>query len=352
MTTNTVLKRESSLDFLRMLACFMVVLLHVSADRWASADVNGSAWKAFNFYDTACRSCVPLFFLMSGKLFLSKKEMPSISVLFSKYIWKLILMYVFWGLLYAVDKVGFDRLLAGDLAAIFKSFATSPKVHLWYLPSLAGIYFLLPVYWAVAKYNDGQYLGYGCLMFFVMGILWNTVRIFVPADHALVTLFSRFSYALSGHSGYFLLGYWLSKKDFSRIRSRYCVLAFIILIIAAAKIGEWDAIQAGKPKGLLYSNLALPACAEAVLLYIAFIRHPMNLSAKMTKVVSALSRCTLFVYLSHIFVLEHLEIWFGLHTESFAPIVSVPVIALLVYGICFALAYVMLKIPVLNKWLL
>ncbi|WP_235502048.1 acyltransferase family protein, partial [Janthinobacterium sp. Ant5-2-1] len=56
---------------LRIVACFMVILLHVSAENFHAF---GEKWWAANFYDSLTRACVPIFFMISGANLLSKDE--------------------------------------------------------------------------------------------------------------------------------------------------------------------------------------------------------------------------------------------------------------------------------------
>ena len=62
-------EREYNMDILRILACFMVVVLHTSAQNWDAVPFISFEWKAFNFYNAMVRSAVPIFFMISGKLF-------------------------------------------------------------------------------------------------------------------------------------------------------------------------------------------------------------------------------------------------------------------------------------------
>ena len=55
------------MDFVRFLGAFLVVLAHIEA--WGA----GPQW-AHSFYYTISRNGVPLFFLISGYLLLSKQE--------------------------------------------------------------------------------------------------------------------------------------------------------------------------------------------------------------------------------------------------------------------------------------
>src|SRR3546814_18926659 len=60
-----------SRDTARVVACFMVVILHVAATLFGTFD---DQWWASNFYDSLARSCVPLFLMITGVLLLGKQE--------------------------------------------------------------------------------------------------------------------------------------------------------------------------------------------------------------------------------------------------------------------------------------
>ena len=59
-------------DYLRIVAIFAVVIIHVSSQNWYVTDVNTIAWSAFNFYDSIARWGVPIFLMISGALILKK----------------------------------------------------------------------------------------------------------------------------------------------------------------------------------------------------------------------------------------------------------------------------------------
>lgn len=94
------MKRKIYCDYLRLIATFAVVVLHVSASNWYGADVHGLAWQSFNFYDSATRWSVPIFVMISGALFLGR-EIP-IKKIYSKYILRLVIAFFTWNLFYAI----------------------------------------------------------------------------------------------------------------------------------------------------------------------------------------------------------------------------------------------------------
>ena len=97
--------RDINIDLLRICSCFMVIFLHVSGQNWRLVNVHSMEWFVFNAYDSAVRSCVPLFFMISGYLFLSKGYMISINQLYKRNILKIIILYFVWSFLYAVFRI-------------------------------------------------------------------------------------------------------------------------------------------------------------------------------------------------------------------------------------------------------
>lgn len=67
--------RIAYIDWLRSIACFAVVVLHVSGGQeWFSAKEVSFEWTIFNLYDSLVRWCVPIFIMISGALFLNPEK--------------------------------------------------------------------------------------------------------------------------------------------------------------------------------------------------------------------------------------------------------------------------------------
>ena len=81
------MERDYRIDLLRILACLMVVFIHVSAFGMLSG-VGSFNWHIGNIYDSLVRSAVPLFVMISGAFLLSKNI--SYKEIFSKYILRIL----------------------------------------------------------------------------------------------------------------------------------------------------------------------------------------------------------------------------------------------------------------------
>lgn len=341
---------DYSLDLLRICACFMVILLHVAAFQFYAVSPSGEEWRVFNFYDTLSRSCVPLFFMISGHLFLSRKDPINLSRLFSKNILKLFFLYLLWSALYALDTVGLSALgCEGVLSSIYTTFLTS-KYHLWYLPAMIGLYLLAPFVQGAAQHWEGKFLRYFCVLFFFCIIFYNTICLlskihqgpFLSFFESLSVFSPPFSYPL----GYFVLGYALGRHQFSTVKWWQPLSAFFALVCVFTFLNHRYALFTGAASTILYNYDLLPAFAEAVCLFVLFRKLPTEtLSDRSKALILTVSKCTLGIYLLHIFVLEHLQATFHISPTSFQPWLSVPLITLLVFVCCLLVIYLLKKIP-------
>ena len=343
----------TNVDILRILASFMVILIHVAAGEWYTTDVASGEWAAMNFYDSAARSGVPIFFMISGMLFLSRDKCDAISKLLKNNILKLVVVYIVWATMYAIDTVGIHSLLASRKAwvELIKSIIAG-KYQLWFLPAMIGAYLLIPILFSLKEYKKGKYIFYTLVLFFVFGILFSTVRSAFPNQKLLIVVIDKVKYELVGYSGYFLLGYYLFKKNIPKMKKPIIMAVFGVIVTVSTVIGRRVSMSAGEPKTTLYGYMTLPIFLEAILLFLLFIKWDIQVSAKTSKMISLISKCTLGIFLVHPFVIEHLDQWFGFSVLSFTAWFSVPIICVLVFVISTLVVMGLLKIPVVNKWLI
>lgn len=70
------MNRITKYDILRVIACFSIVLLHVSASYWSVVDVHSKEFLIMTIYNSLTRFAVPVFFMLSGlfSCFTTKRE--------------------------------------------------------------------------------------------------------------------------------------------------------------------------------------------------------------------------------------------------------------------------------------
>lgn len=343
-------QRKYNIDLLRILACFMVVLLHVAADNWYYVPYDSAEWMAFNFYDIATRSAVPIFFMISGAMFLSKNTF-SLKKLFCRNIARLVFIYFLWSSLYAVDTIGLKELLPSLSSGYFFSVVMDSKYHLWYLPELISIYFILPLLFAVKNIENGKYLKYILCLFFALEILPAFMNVFPFLQEAKAVI-ERFVFPFPQYLGYFILGYVIYENIdvFKRIRSAFLAIGLVVIVVSLTIINYIISVVRHVPSEMFYNSFFIASFLEACALFILFLRIPCEkISPKIAPLIVRTSKYTLFVYLLHPFVLEHLNIHFGINSLCGYSFLSVPAISLAIFMICFATAFIIDKIPFIKK---
>lgn len=337
--------RNSSLDLLRICAAAMVVMLHVAASYWYSLSPSSVEWKIMNFYDSFVRSSVPIFFMLSGA-FMLKKDI-SLKELYLKKIIPLGIIYLVWSFLYAVDVIGLDGITASGIKGLLRAVIGS-HYHLWFIPTLIGIYMLQPILRAIVNYENGKNVKYLIIIFFVFGIVRYTSLLFITKN-AVRVLITKVPVELMSYSGYVIMGHFFVNMNKRRFKPWIMLLGFIVVAAIATIICQISALNKGEPEGILYEYFSLPSFLEALFLFLFFINLKINYSIKMRTVLYRLSTLTLGVYLLHPFVLTQLDAKLGINTLSFNTFFAIPINTVLIVMICFAVTSIMIKIPVVKK---
>lgn len=339
--------RNIQFDLLRIFAAFMVVMLHTAALEMKYIYPDNTEWIARNIFDSLSRSAVPLFFMLSGA-FMLKKEVPLKDIYFKK-ILPLVLIYIVWSFLYAVDVIGLKKLATVGISEIVSTTVES-KYHLWFIPTLIGIYMLHPVLRALVSHKDGAYVKYFIVLFLIFGVVCPTVKLFIT-DNTLNSLVSKVSVELTKHSGYTVMGYYFANIQKRKYKSWVMFVCFAVVTVISALICQLDALEKAKPiqECILYGNFTLPTFLEGTFLFLGFKNLKLKNSAKMQKAVPYISSLTLGVYLFHPFVLEHIKNDFYFDICAKYPFIAVPCYAIAITVFCLGVTAIMVKIPIVKK---
>lgn len=336
-------------DFLRIIAICAVIVLHISAQNFTNAGVDTLEWQAFNFYDSIVRWGVPVFVMISGALFLDGEH--SIEKLYKKNIARIIVAFIFWSMLYAVNNTIYFH--TGWMAAL-KQFVAG-QGHMWFLFMIVGLYMIVPLVKPIVRSMEltKYFLMLSLAFTFVVPQALNLVSLKYPSIGSFVnSIWNKvyFHFTL-GFVCYFVCGYFLSKADLSKkTRGTIYFLAicgFISTIVGTA----WISISQQKPNVMLYDYFSITVMLEALGIFV-FVKGRFDgrkIGQKAERVLVLLSKYSFGVYLVHILVLDELARIFGINTLSFNPLLSVPVISAIVIVVSFAASAALNHIPLLKK---
>ena len=225
--TDVPRKREIWVDWMRVSACFLVMLVHSTEPFYLGGDGSliltrcDAFWVSF--FDTFARACVPLFIVASSYL-----QFPlhySASEFARRRAGRILIPFVFWTVIYALINPNPVQNLQ-DLLLNFNYAAG----HLWFVYMLVGLYVLMPLLspWA-EKVGRKELQVYLALCFLTTLIPFirematgiDAVCVYGPGGipmQAKYPLWGEASwnefgvfYYLSGFLGYMLLGLYLRR---------------------------------------------------------------------------------------------------------------------------------------------
>ena len=336
-------QRINFLDYLRVFAIFFVIMMHVSAQNWyrEDIDVNSFAWQTFNFYDCISRWSVPVFVMISGVLFLNKDII--ISQIYRKNILRLVISFLVWSTFYCFlenRSLSLKNILNG-------------KYHMWFIFMIIGLYMLSPIIREIVK--NKKVMKYFLLLAFVF-------TFFIPFVNQIIHDFFKETGTISiinekiqkmsmnlvlGYTGYFILGYYLNLVNLTKRKSVIIYLGGILGFLLTIVLQVILVLKTQYRSGSYYGYLTLNVLLSAVAIFVLF--KNLYVFQKDSIIIQKLSKYSFGVYLVHVFILDLLEN-IGLNTMTFNPILSVPLITVLVYSLSVCVVTALHYIPILKKY--
>ena len=219
-------EREVWLDWMRVAACFMVMVVHSTEPFYLGGEgslilTEADAWWVA-FFDCVVRACVPLFIVVSSYLQFPT-HYPTGQFLRRRAV-RVLIPFAFWSLVYALAWGEPTTNLKGLLLNF--NYAAG---HLWFVYMLVGLYLLIPMLspWAerVGK-RELQFYLFLCFLTTIIPfvrawaepnppVIYGPLGIPNPARYPLWGEASWNAYGvfyyLSGFIGYMLLGLYLRR---------------------------------------------------------------------------------------------------------------------------------------------
>ena len=349
LAKNPAPRRVIYFDVLRIVAIFVVVAVHLSAMHWADVDVNSRAWFAFNLYCTAGKWSVPIFVMISGALFLGRDV--SISSILKKNVARIATVFLFWSGCYALIDLVFRH---APLSVVLSQFITG-HYHLWFLYMIVGLYLLIPLLRPIAQSETlmRYFLLLALIFTFLLPQLVLYFSFISPQLSVVIKTVSMYTYCYFplGFTVYFVGGYYLSRREFSRREEiiLYCIgVAGLLFSIFAPVI---HAKAQGAPSGIFYNYNSINVLFTSVPIFV-FAKQHLNfphIGERAYAILRKLSKYSFGVYLVHPMVIELLQ-HFGIDTFFCNAFFSVPLLAVFVFAVSTAISALLSRVPIVNKY--
>lgn len=334
------MKREVWLDYLRVLACLMVMVIHSTEPFYLGGDgaliltPTDAFWVAL--FEALCRCCVPVFLVASAYL-----QFPlhySTGEFFRRRAVRILIPMLIWTVVYA--------LVWGDPVENFKGLLLNFNYaagHLWFVYMLVGVYLIMPLLspWAekVTAKELEIYLGIWLLttLFpFVREMAGGEAPLIQAADGlpapALFPLWGEASwnaygtfYYVSGFIGYLLVGLYLRRfvpnKPWLKLMGCSLFLLGFAAIVSGLLRRFSDTSDVFPLTGTLETAVAwetpinfcgLPVVMTTVgiiLLFRSYLAKSSGESGFYRHIILPLSKAGYGMYLMHMLVLANVSAW-------------------------------------------
>ena len=337
--------RRTELDLCRILGCLMVLVIHAGAEVYQRCPIDNPDFALLNFISTAVRSGVPIFFMLSGALILSREQMD-VKKLLRNHVLYLVGIFLLWSFAYAL----LSRIVSGEFGTLydFVYSVVAGHYHMWFIPAMIICYLFMPPAHAVIhgrKLDAGYLLG----LFFVLVLLTSNMNLTPDTAPILHKITLNFSLDWLEYMGYVIWGWWLATRKLPKNTVWLAPLLFLLCALATAAANQWYSGYKGEADGWLFSYFSLPNFIQASLIFCFFL----SLKDKQFRhagLIKKLADCTLGVYLIHPMMINLLEM-LGLGIKQSAPVGGLMLLCFVLSISCFALVYIMKRIPIVRKLL-
>ena len=358
------MKRIVFLDYVRVFACFLVMVVHASENFYGaegSTDMVGPQsyladrlWVAV--YDGFSRMAVPLFIIVSAFLLAPMKAGLTSWQFYRQRCIRILPPFFIFMILYSTLPLLWGQIDAEtslkDISRIFLNFP-SQAGHLWFMYPLISLYLFIPVIspWlnkATAKeerFFIGLFLLSTCMPYLnrCFGEVWG--QCFWNEYHIL--------WYFSGYLGYLVLAHYIH-VHLTWNRSKRLVIGIASMVVGALLTIYSFYVQAIPGVTLVTPEIEIgwAFCTINCVLLTAgtFLAFTCIGNSKSPRLITEMSKLSYGMYLMHIF-------WLGLwvtvfkHNLALPTVAAIPCIAVSTFICCYVTTKIISLIPG-SKWII
>lgn len=341
------MKRNYSFDLLRIVAALGVIGLHIAGEDVFDAQYGSLNSWALNMYHCIGRFAVPCFFMITGCLYLSEKRNLELNKKYILNIIRFIVLYVLYSIGYAAMATIFDGGIDKNfIPSVLLHAMTSPKYHLWYLPSYVGVllsFIIVKKFLEGCNYNKRiiQYI----LILYLVTVILRSIAIVCPENFVLIEFLQRFNADIFlNWTGVALLGLYIN--DYMSDKNyKFLVILGIISIIIASQFSYYGY---GRIETAFYDKQSFQVLMFAASIFIIVVKYIKINNDNIKKIINNIAPLTLGIYLIHP-VLLNLLTAIGFKTYNYNAMLVVLLVEIGTFIIIGLIVKVLSVIPVVKK---
>lgn len=321
-------QRELDLDFIKVIASVMVIMLHIGNVYMRSDYFGGSqVYHYFGmFYSVFFRTCVPLFVMISGYLYFESKSNDDYKLYYIKtlkrIIFPTILISIFYCAISAIREYSLYGIISWNKYGkdILSGNAYS---HLWYMYMICGLYLFAPILRLfrnkLEKYGillcGGILCAFGVCLAFLFDFPWPL-------------LFLQYL-------GYFVLGWGLKKnKNTNKKMKIISLIGSMLIMFTAFLVTVFQEIYSFHPSLQIYKYLSPVTIVASIMLFWGLTGCKINSQTGVW--ISRLAKHNLGIYFIHQLYIDILYHWILRDNAIYLfPLFFIPVVVCIIYLLSF-----------------
>ena len=333
-------------DILRIVSSFSVILIHTSARYYYKLNINSNNWKIAFYYNGIARFGVPVFFMMSGAIFLNKDI--SFRQMFNKYIKNLLIKLIFWSFIYSIYRVNLTKKNISKIAVAF----FSGNYHLWFLDVIIELYLITPFLREIIKKDLLKlFIKLSFIFTFIIPNICKCNSYFPPTiSRILENIEKKLDYKyIKGYIFYFMLGNYLNNNNISIYKVIIIYLFGIIGFLFTTKILYKISIIKQQKYIQYFRALNLNILLYSTSIFMFFKLNLNNYKKK--QLMKKISNYTFSIYLIHPLILNIFRRIIG-DFKSIKLLFSIPLISIIVFILSLIISIFIKSIYFFGKYLI
>lgn len=330
----TVEERQQWVDLCRVVSIYGVILLHsCGATFYQYGSVPLTDWLSANILDSAVRSSVPLFVMISGALILPRYNNSLEFV--GKRVFKVVIPLIVWSLAYLF----FVSHHNGQPVQWLSIFEKPAMYHLWFVYMIIGLYLLIPLYSIILAVIIRQPV-LQIYLFFIWFIITSIpVYVQLPLLHAMQLN------NLLGYGGYFLIGGVVSVLRFQQISNGLLIAVLFFCTLLTFALTWYLSSSANSPIETAYLYFSPNVVFSSIAAFVLFTR--VSISDKFKSIILFISDGSFFIYFIHVLVLEYVRYSsIIMYSDRYFPaLLTIVIISLLTFLISICIASCVRLLP-------
>lgn len=332
-------QRNFAFDMIRIMACMLVVLVHVSAVGVNQEAIHSMAYQISNVYNCLGIVGVPLFFMLSGALLLpERKNSISIKDFYKKHCLKI--LFVFFLTVFFYNCIAFLLSEQGGTLEQFKEEVLIATLcaegkgigHLWFLKDIFCLYLITPI--LQKAFREEKECRYFLILFLMISIVLNSlVKFPLKYERIVVSLRNAFPFDLiAGYTGYYVLGHYIT-QFYKPLKNKWKwitligVLGFVCTCVCQG-LSAYHNSNADAFNDPFFIGHFLTASSLFCLFIQVWKEHSVS-----SRKLSNLADMTLGIYLIHPLIIQSI-LYLGIWELPIPGLLLIPVMTIAVTAIC------------------